>query len=98
MEISVNYPSPVIVNGFSCRNCSEVAQAERFIDPTNPQAGPFGINDPKKAEKEFFAPEARNEQLLQELHRQQPRGVSHVANAYETVQATDSRSFLNLRA
>ncbi|MCB2060072.1 MAG: hypothetical protein R3E09_09445 [Novosphingobium sp.] len=96
MEISVTYPSPVYVNGFSCRNCSEVALAEKFIDPANPQAGPFGVNDPKKAGKEYFAPEARNEELMRELHREQPRGVSHVASAYGAVQTTDSTPFVNL--
>jgi hypothetical protein len=37
---SVNYPSPVTVNGFSCRNCSEVASAKKGIDPAHPQSGP----------------------------------------------------------
>ena len=98
MEISVTYPSPVYVNGFSCRNCSEVALAEKFIDPANPQSGPFGINDPRKAEKTYFAPEARNAELLQELHRQHPRSVSAVASAYEAVQTTDSTPLVNLTA
>ena len=36
------------MNGFSCRNCTEVDYAKRNIDPAHPQAGPFGINDPQK--------------------------------------------------
>ena len=98
MEINATYPSPVYVNGFSCRNCSEVALADKFIDPSNPQAGPFGVNDPKKAEKEYFAPEARNEDLMRDMHRDVPRGVSAVAGAYGAVQATDSTPLVNLRA
>ncbi|MEZ5995982.1 MAG: hypothetical protein R3C25_09520 [Hyphomonadaceae bacterium] len=32
-----------IVNGYVCRNCSEVELAHRFIDPSKPEAGPFGV-------------------------------------------------------
>ena len=44
MAISADYPSPVNVNGFSCKNCTEVDEAKKFIDPKHPQDGPFGIN------------------------------------------------------
>lgn len=37
---SVTYPTPVHVNGFSCRNCSEVDLAARHIDPAHPRSGP----------------------------------------------------------
>ena len=47
MTISTNYSTPVMVNGFSCRNCSEVDQARKNIDPADPAAGPFGINSTK---------------------------------------------------
>ncbi len=47
--ISANYPSPVTVNGFSCRNCTDVDYAKRQIDPARPQAGPYGMNDPERA-------------------------------------------------
>jgi hypothetical protein len=46
MAISTNYASPVTVNGYSCRNCTEVGYAKKNIDPANPKAGPFGMNDP----------------------------------------------------
>ncbi len=36
---SVNYPSPITVNGYSCRNCSDVELAEKRIDPQHPQSG-----------------------------------------------------------
>jgi hypothetical protein len=45
MAISGDYPSPVTVNGFSCRNCTDVDNAKKHIDPAHPSAGPFGIND-----------------------------------------------------
>lgn len=41
---TVNYPSPVMVNGYSCKNCTDVDNAKRHIDPQHPKDGPFGIN------------------------------------------------------
>tara|TARA_R110002124_G_scaffold114535_47_gene269718 strand:- start:15952 stop:16191 length:240 start_codon:yes stop_codon:yes gene_type:complete len=36
MAISTDYPRPITVNGFVCRNCDEVSDAKRFIDPASP--------------------------------------------------------------
>ena len=44
MAISVNYATPVFVNGYSCKNCTEVDEAKKHIDPARPNDGPFGIN------------------------------------------------------
>jgi hypothetical protein len=41
---TVDYPSPVLVNGYACRNCTDVANAQRNIDPAHPKDGPFGVN------------------------------------------------------
>ena len=41
---SVNYPNPVTVNGYSCKNCTDVDYAEKNIDPAHPADGPFGVN------------------------------------------------------
>lgn len=41
---TVNYPSPVMVNGYSCKNCTEVDEAKKHIDPAHPKDGPFGVN------------------------------------------------------
>ena len=41
---TVNYPTPVTVNGYSCKNCADVDNAKRNIDPQHPQDGPFGVN------------------------------------------------------
>ena len=43
MTVSVNYPTPVMVNGFSCKNCTEVDEAKKHIDPAHPKDGPYGI-------------------------------------------------------
>lgn len=39
MTISGDYSSPVIVNGFSCMNCTDVDYANKFVDPAHPQDG-----------------------------------------------------------
>ena len=44
MTLSVNYPTPVWVNGFQCRNCTDVDFAKKHIDPAHPQSGPFDID------------------------------------------------------
>ena len=53
---SVNYSMPVMVNGFLCKNCTDVDLAKAHIDPQHPSAGPFGTNakaDPTLAGKNF---------------------------------------------
>jgi len=37
---SVNYSSPVTVNGYSCRNCTDVDLAKKGVDPQHPKSGP----------------------------------------------------------
>lgn len=44
MAISGDYASPVTVNGFNCRNCTDVDYARKNIDPAHPKSGPFGVN------------------------------------------------------
>jgi len=43
MAISSNYPSPVMVNGYSCKNCTDVDYAKKHIDPAHPKDGPYGV-------------------------------------------------------
>jgi hypothetical protein len=53
---SADYAMPVMVNGFLCKNCTDVDLAEAHIDPQHPSAGPFGANakaDPTLAGKKF---------------------------------------------
>ena len=44
MAINSDYATPVTVNGFSCRNCTDVDNAKKHIDPEHPKSGPYGIN------------------------------------------------------
>ncbi len=41
---TVNYPTPVTVNGYSCKNCTDVDYAKKNIDPAHPADGPFGVD------------------------------------------------------
>jgi hypothetical protein len=44
VTISANYSTPVSVNGFLCKNCTDVDYAQKHIDPAHPQSGPYGID------------------------------------------------------
>lgn len=33
-----------IVNGFQCKNCTDVDYAKKHIDPAHPKDGPYGVN------------------------------------------------------
>jgi hypothetical protein len=101
MAISSDYSAPVRVNGFACRNCTEVDQAKRNIDPANPAAGPFGLSDPKHVTKNRFSAEARQEDLMEELHRAQNKqaGAGSLAvAAYGSAQGHAPGSFVSLSA
>lgn len=42
MAIGTDYPRPITVNGYVCRNCDDVSAAKRNIDP----AAPDGVEPP----------------------------------------------------
>ncbi|MEO8683404.1 MAG: hypothetical protein ABI414_01035 [Devosia sp.] len=53
MAISSDYPRPIMVNGYVCRNCDDVSDAKKFIDPSKPKTGvsetQVAGNDPQRA-------------------------------------------------
>ena len=101
MTISSDYSAPVRVNGFACRNCAEVDQAKHNIDPANPAAGPFGLNDPAQTKKNHFSAEARQQDLMEEKHRSQNKhgiAVSAASAAYRGAEGHAPGSFVNLSA
>jgi hypothetical protein len=51
MTISANYPTPVIVNGYQCWNCAQVAEAKQDINPADPKAGPWGVDGANGTQK-----------------------------------------------
>jgi hypothetical protein len=44
MAIGSDYPTPIYVNGFQCKNCTDVDFARNHIDPAHPKDGPYGID------------------------------------------------------
>jgi hypothetical protein len=44
MSVSTNYSTPVTVNGYTCKNCTDVDYAKKHIDPAHPKSGPYGID------------------------------------------------------
>ena len=51
MQVNANYHTPIVVNGYLCRNCTDVENAKKHIDPAHPKSGPFNIdarNDPTR--------------------------------------------------
>ena len=57
MSITGNYPRPVTINGFSCKNCTEVGYANKHIDPAHPKSGPYNVNakdDPSRTKVVTF--------------------------------------------
>jgi hypothetical protein len=105
MAISGDYSSPVLVNGFSCRNCAEVDKAKRHIDPANPAGGPFGVNDHGKAgekagvRKVQFAEEARQPELMDALYKaRSAAALSPTASAYGITPSGGTGQFVTLLA
>jgi hypothetical protein len=61
MSVNGDYATPVLVNGFTCHNCTEVAEATKHIDPAHPKSGPYGIDakdDPTVQNKPGITPDA----------------------------------------
>lgn len=90
MAISTNYSTPVMVNGFSCRNCSEVDRAKKNIDPANPAAGPFGLNAGKSdaaAKTSTVTPVDRAALEQAHKHAAETRG-SPIVHAYGAAAAS----------
>jgi hypothetical protein len=54
LTVSANYSTPVQVNGFTCKNCTDVDYAKKHIDPAHPKSGPYGVDastDPSRVNK-----------------------------------------------
>ncbi|MGV8830994.1 MAG: hypothetical protein ACOH2N_03385 [Devosia sp.] len=49
MAISTDYPRPINVNGYVCRNCDDVSDAKKFIDPAAPKGAAAVPADQDKA-------------------------------------------------
>ena len=49
MAISTDYPRPINVNGYVCRNCDDVSDAKKFIDPAAPKGVDAAVSIPDSA-------------------------------------------------
>tara|TARA_R110002020_G_scaffold36822_3_gene110634 strand:+ start:1829 stop:2062 length:234 start_codon:yes stop_codon:yes gene_type:complete len=66
MAISSDYPRPITVNGYICRNCDDVSDAKKMIDPAAPKGSDAVTALPDSAvrfggsldRRPAFAPEA----------------------------------------
>ena len=41
--------SITFVNGYQCKNCTDIDNAKKHVDPAHPQDGPYGINAANKS-------------------------------------------------
>jgi hypothetical protein len=80
-----------MVNGYQCKNCTDIDYAKKHIDPKHPKAGPYGVDakaDPS-SQKDVRRTEATDPSVkfggaLQNLN---PNAVTGVANTGSTAQA-----------
>ena len=84
MAISGDYANPVTVNGFACKNCTEVDLAKKNVDPAHPQDGPFGIND--KA-RNHHGPALKFGGTLTESNLSDPRPVPQSLGTFVNISA-----------
>ena len=82
MSISSDYPSPITVNGFSCRNCTDVSYADKHIDPAHPADGPFGINASKDAQTKEHTQLFDRDKIEAAVKAAQQADASHAPKAH----------------
>jgi hypothetical protein len=78
MVVGTNYSTPVTVNGFLCKNCTDVDYAKKHIDPAHPKSGPYGINakDDPTARQTAASPAVTFGGSLSNLNVKRPPGQS----------------------
>ena len=82
MAINGDYAAPITVNGFTCRNCTDVDRAKRNIDPADPTGAKarakeaLGIEDKtkhkvfdaKKIEEAIAAHQAQQDRIQERVN------------------------------
>jgi hypothetical protein len=82
-----------MINGYPCKNCTDIDYAKKHIDPKHPKAGPYGVNakdDPSIRDTprtEANDPSVKFGGILQNLN---PNAVTGVSNTGSTAQAGSS--------
>ena len=69
-----------LVNGYVCRDCTDVGYAKKFIDPAHPKEGPHG-RDARESEK---AGQDRGPAVLFAGAAGQPQGTNGVERVPES--------------
>ena len=92
MAISSDYPVPITVNGFLCRNCSDVSKAQKNVDPADPDGSKAAVRealnlpDPRKPESYFDAKKVDEavaaREAADERAREPNRGRGYEAGGY----------------
>jgi len=81
MTIGGDYSTPVTVNGFLCKNCTDVDYAKKHIDPEHPKSGPYGINAKDDPSAKQTTASVTFGGALSKLGTGQPQmGASNVSN------------------
>ncbi|KQY27656.1 hypothetical protein ASD21_09830 [Caulobacter sp. Root1455] len=44
------------INGFACKDCTDIDYAKKHIDPAHPKNGPYDINKPKAEDDKAKGP------------------------------------------
>lgn len=44
MSVTAASTTTTMVNGFACKNCTDIDYAKKHIDPAHPKDGPYGVN------------------------------------------------------
>ena len=81
-----------LVNGYVCKNCTDVGYAKRFIDPAHPEDGPNGRDAPDKAANKADAERGPAVTFGGVLAQAQGPSQPQASNGVEAVRPTQSAS------
>ena len=91
MTIGGDYPAPVQVNGYACRNCTDVDYAKKHIDPAHPRSGPYDVNAENDPSRTFSS-------AGKEPNRAGPAPSFSYSAAAESLSGPDAGRTLDLSA
>jgi hypothetical protein len=81
-----------LVNGYVCKNCTDVGYAKRFIDPAHPKDGPSGRDAPDKAAKTADAERGPAVTFGGALAQVQAQAQAQAPNGVEAVRPSQAAS------
>lgn len=90
MAIGGDYPVPITVNGFLCRNCADVSKAQKNVDPADPDGvkarakEALGVNDLKKPQNIFNAQKIDEAVAARQAAGERGTNANIAARGYES--------------